>query len=55
MRSYLLVMLLGLFGLTGCASTDREKKEESISELPWNTPQKWEGGGGVMGGGAVGY
>jgi hypothetical protein len=56
MRSYFfLAIMLGLLGLTGCASTDQQTKEEKVSELPWNTPQKWEGGGAGMGGGAVGY
>ncbi|AKJ63626.1 hypothetical protein [Kiritimatiella glycovorans] len=29
---------------SGCTSTDPEKR----SELPWNTPQSWESGGGMF-------
>jgi len=39
--------------LMGCASTSAEK-EEKVSTLPWNTPEKWERSGPAAGGG-VGY
>jgi hypothetical protein len=56
MRAYfILALVFGVIALSGCASTKEETKGESVSELPWNTPQKWEGGGGAMGGAGVGY
>ncbi len=42
------------FFATGCNSTSEEPKKE-VSSIPWNRPQKWEGGGslgGMMGGGS---
>ena len=29
--------------LSGCASTDGYRDEKEYSDMPWNTPQQWEG------------
>ncbi len=29
--------------LCGCASTDEYRDDQEYSNMPWNTPQKWEG------------
>ncbi len=39
---YLMLVLLGLLGVAGCASTEE-------SNMPWNTPQPWEGSPGIPG------
>jgi hypothetical protein len=39
---YLMLILLGLLGVAGCASTED-------SDMPWNTPQPWEGSPGIPG------
>jgi hypothetical protein len=31
--------------LSGCASTEEAKHEETVSSIPWNRPQSWEGQG----------
>jgi len=36
----LCLVLTGLFGVVGCATTD----SENLSERPWNTPKGWETG-----------
>ena len=42
----LLILLLGLLGLAvGCATTDGDYD----SDLPWNTPQSWEGSPAIPG------
>lgn len=42
----LLIVLLGLVGLAvGCATTDGDYD----SDLPWNTPQSWEGSPSIPG------
>lgn len=42
-RWYLLIpVVLGLLCAAGCASTEE-------SEMPWNTPQSWEGTPGIPG------
>ena len=37
---FLLLLLLAVLGLAGCASTD----PENLSERPWNAPKVWENG-----------
>lgn len=40
-----------LSGFSGCASTESaEEKENRVSTLPWNTPQKWERSANIGGG-----
>ena len=43
--------------LCGCASTkDEYHDEEEYSNMPWNTPQQWEGSRSIPGlGGGSGY
>ena len=46
---------MGLVTLSGCASTESDKKtyvnpdKEKVSTIPWNKPASWEGQG-QMGG-----
>ena len=48
-----LACLLLLVAVTGCASnadsTSSSSNSEPVSSIPWNKPQRWEGGG-AMGG-----
>jgi hypothetical protein len=37
---FLLLLVLGAMGLSGCASTD----PENLSERPWDSPKGWENG-----------
>ena len=37
---FLLALVLAMFGLQSCATTD----SENLSERPWNTPKGWENG-----------
>ena len=47
--SYLLVAASAL-ALTGCASNDGDfHDEQEYSDMPWNTPQQWEGSPSVPG------
>jgi len=41
----------------GCASNDDYIEDEEYSNMPWNTPQQWEGSRSVpgFGGGGQGY
>jgi hypothetical protein len=39
---YLMGILLGFLGIAGCASTED-------SNMPWSTPQPWEGTPGIPG------
>ncbi len=39
----LLAFALPVF-FTGCASTEQEDPNR-VSTIPWNRPEKWEGGG----------
>ncbi|MDF7823161.1 hypothetical protein P4B35_03995 [Pontiellaceae bacterium B12227] len=44
--------------LAGCATPDDEyNDEQEYSNMPWNTPQQWEGSRSVpgLGGGGGGY
>jgi len=48
-RIFALVLLSGgLFFLPGCAS-DEPKDPNSVSSIPWNRPEKWEGQGALGG------
>jgi len=47
--SYLLVAASAL-AFTGCASNDGDfHDEQEYSDMPWNTPQQWEGSPSVPG------
>ncbi len=35
--------------LCGCASTDDYRDEKEYSDMPWNTPQQWEGSRSIPG------
>lgn len=37
---FLLGLVLGALGLSGCASTE----PDNMSERPWNSPKGWENG-----------
>jgi hypothetical protein len=44
--------------LCGCATGDEYHDEKEYSDMPWNTPQQWEGSRsipGMGGGGGQGY
>ncbi len=43
----LLVSALTAFGLSGCATTGSD--DDNGSDLPWNTPQPWEGAPSIPG------
>jgi hypothetical protein len=49
----LILALVSVTCLIGCASTDPQPSgDRQVSSIPWNRPQKWEGGGqmgGMMG------
>ena len=36
----LLLLLLGILAITGCASTE----SDNLSARPWNSPKSWENG-----------
>ena len=38
---YFIIILFIL--LSGCASNDLIQDEKEFSDMPWNTPQQWEG------------
>jgi hypothetical protein len=42
----LFVLALAAFGLSGCKTTG---EDEDGSDLPWNTPQPWEGAPSIPG------
>jgi len=47
-----LLSLLGtiaMLTLCGCASTDDYHDEKEYSDMPWNTPQQWEGSRSIPG------
>jgi hypothetical protein len=35
--------------LSGCASTPKAEDPNSVSTIPWNAPEKWEGQGALGG------
>jgi len=39
-----ILVLLATLALVGCATpTDDNRAEKEYSDMPWNTPQQWEG------------
>jgi outer membrane lipoprotein SlyB len=57
-RQFLALSLVSIAAVTfsGCATTDSNSKpppprsdKERVSNLPWNRPQSWEGGGTLGG------
>jgi hypothetical protein len=52
---YLVIATLSLI-LSGCATDDGYRDEKEYSDMPWNTPQQWEGSRSIpgMGGGGGG-
>lgn len=49
-RSCLLLLsaVLGTGLLSGCATTE-PASEDRVSSIPWNRPERWEGGGPLGG------
>jgi type IV pilus biogenesis protein CpaD/CtpE len=45
---YLLAVAATL-ALCGCASTDEYQDNKEYSDMPWNTPQQWEGSRSIPG------
>lgn len=41
--------------LSGCASTDDYHDDKEYSDMPWNTPQQWEGSRSIPGMSPSGY
>jgi len=52
--SQLIVGTVALLMLAGCASTDDYHDDEEYSNMPWNTPQQWEGSRSIPGLGSSG-
>ena len=38
-----LLVTAATLSLCGCATTDDYHDEKEYSDMPWNTPQQWEG------------
>ena len=38
-----LLVTAATLSLCGCATTDDYRDEKEYSDMPWNTPQQWEG------------
>ena len=54
-KSYLLLAAAAM-ALGGCASTDNDYiDEQEYSNMPWNTPQQWEGSPSIPGLSGPGY
>jgi hypothetical protein len=53
----LFIALAAAFMVTGCATTDEYHDDQEYSNMPWNTPQQWEGSRSIpgLGGGGGGY
>jgi hypothetical protein len=45
---YLLAAAITL-SLCGCATKDEYRDEKEYSDMPWNTPQQWEGSRSIPG------
>ncbi|MDH3981804.1 MAG: hypothetical protein OES84_02760 [Kiritimatiellaceae bacterium] len=47
----ILYFALAMFALalSGCATTDEYEDDKEYSDMPWNTPQQWEGSHSVPG------
>ena len=44
MKKIILLLIIPLtFLISGCASSDSIQDEKEFSDMPWNTPQQWEG------------
>ena len=45
MKPYQLILFLAAVGtlFCGCASDEGYRDEQEYSNMPWNTPQQWEG------------
>ncbi|MCK5675922.1 MAG: hypothetical protein KAH99_02790 [Verrucomicrobia bacterium] len=44
-----LLATAAMLTLCGCASTDDYRDEKEYSDMPWNTPQQWEGSRSIPG------
>ena len=40
---YLLAATAAVLTLFGCATNEEYRDEKEYSDMPWNTPQQWEG------------
>ena len=44
MKKIILLLIIPLtFLISGCASSDSIQDEKEFSDMPWNTPEQWEG------------
>ncbi len=42
-KTIYLLAAAAMLSLCGCASTDDYHDDKEYSDMPWNTPQQWEG------------
>jgi hypothetical protein len=50
MRPVFRIILIAIaMGLASCATTNDPSSEDSVSSIPWNRPQSWEGQGPLGG------
>jgi len=43
----LAVLFAAVLAMTGCATTEERQDPNQVSQIPWNRPEKWEGGGAM--------
>ncbi len=48
-NAFYLIAALATLALCGCATTDEYRDEKEFSDMPWNTPQSWEGSRSIPG------
>ncbi|WP_168433542.1 hypothetical protein [Pontiella sulfatireligans] len=44
-----LILAAATIVLAGCATNDDYRDEQEYSDMPWNTPQSWEGSRSIPG------
>ncbi len=55
MKKIILLLTIPIvFFISGCASNDSIQDEKEFSDMPWNTPQQWEGSKQMPGMGGFG-
>ncbi|QBG48653.1 hypothetical protein EGM51_15040 [Verrucomicrobia bacterium S94] len=53
---FALITAAGALTFSGCATHDEYQDEQEYSNMPWNTPQDWEGSRSIPGiSGSSGY
>lgn len=45
----LIIATAAVLMLTGCATQDAYHDDQEYSNMPWNTPQQWEGSRSIPG------